>query len=171
MSAYYTVGKIVNTQGLKGEVRIISTTDFAQERYKKGSQLTLFRQGEPPLPLTIATYRKHKQFDVVSFEGYPSINDVEAFKNGELKIEESQLHELEEDEFYYHQIVGLRVQSEEGEFIGTVKEILSPGANDVWVVENGKSVHYIPYIEPVVLNVDISQKTATIRVIEGLLDE
>ena len=46
MTTFYKVGKIVNTQGLRGEVRVISTTDFAEERYKKGTELAIFKDGE-----------------------------------------------------------------------------------------------------------------------------
>ena len=71
---------------------------------------------------------------------------------------EDQLQELEEGEYYLHEIVGCKVVTTAGEELGTVKEILSPGANDVWVVkgERGKE-HLIPYIEDIVKKVDIAE--------------
>ena len=171
MPEFYTVGKIVNTQGLRGEVRVISSTDFAEERYQKGNTLVLFRQGHAPLELVVASHRKHKNFDLLSFEGYPSINDVEAFRDGKLKISSDQQQALEEHAYYYHEIIGLEIITTTGEVIGKVVEILSPGANDVWVVKGTTKKHYyIPYIEPVVKEVDVAKKRATIEVIEGLLD-
>ena len=140
MIEYLNVGKIVNTHGIRGEVRVISQTDFPEERYKKGAQLLLFRDGKAPLPLTITSHRKHKNFDLLTFEGYPNINDVELFRDGILKVAKENLGKLEENEFYYHQIIGLTVIDENGESLGKIKEILSPGANDVWVVQDRKSV-------------------------------
>ena len=86
MTEYLNVGKIVNTQGIKGEVRVISTTDFPEERYKKGEVLTLFQEGKAPVELTVKSHRKHKNFDLLSFENHPSINDVEKYRDGILRV-------------------------------------------------------------------------------------
>lgn len=171
MEKWFNVGKIVNTQGLKGEVRVISKTDFPEERYKKGNTLFLFMPKlEKPIPLTIKSRRTHKSFDLLTFEGYEDINLVEKFKEGILKVSESQLGVLNEDEFYFHEIIGCKVITAQGEEIGTVKEILTPGANDVWVVkgQGGKEI-LIPYIDDVVKKVDVQDKTITIEPMEGLL--
>lgn len=78
MSEWLNVGKIVNTHGIKGEVRVITRSDFADERYKAGSELYLFHpQKAEPVQLTVRSHRKHKQFDLIAFEGYPNINDVD----------------------------------------------------------------------------------------------
>ncbi|WP_122646604.1 ribosome maturation factor RimM [Enterococcus mediterraneensis] len=172
MTEYLNVGKIVNTQGIRGEVRVISQTDFPEERYQKGNQLVLFREKQAPLTLTIASHRKHKNFDLLSFEGYPSINDVEKFRDGILKISKDELSDLEEDAFYYYEIIGLEVVDETGETLGKVKEILSPGANDVWVVQRkGKKDALIPYIESVVKEIDLENGVIQVEIPEGLLDD
>lgn len=168
---YFNVGKIVNTHGIRGEVRVISITDFPEKRFQKGAKLMLFKEGEEPIVLEVKSWRKHKNFDLLSFEGYESINDVERFKGGILKVSEDQLDSLGENEYYYHEIIGSTVFLPDGEAIGTVKEILSPGANDVWVVqgEKGKQ-YYIPYIEDVVKEIDVEEKRIVIEPLEGLLD-
>lgn len=172
MTNYYKVGKIVNTHGIRGEVRVISTTDFTEERYQVGEQLFLFRDKQEVLPLTIASYRRHKNFDLLSFEGYPNINDVEVFRDGILKISEKQLGELDEHEYYYHEIIGLTVIDEEDKEIGKITEILSPGANDVWVVKRkGQKDALLPYIEYVVKAVDLTAGTVRVEIPEGLLDD
>lgn len=171
MSELYNVGKIVNTQGLKGEVRVISRTDFPDERYKKGASLLLIQDGKAPIELIVASHRKHKNFDILSFEGMHSINDVEKFRDGILKITADQLQDLPENEFYLHEIVGMSVQSEDGELLGKIKEVLSPGANDVWVIQRPKQKDLlIPYIEPVVKKVDLENQMVTIHLLEGLID-
>ncbi|MBS4750091.1 ribosome maturation factor RimM [Carnobacteriaceae bacterium zg-ZUI78] len=167
----YHVGKIVNTQGLKGEVRVISTTDFAQERYKKGQTLVVLDNGKPVKDVVVASHRKHKNFDLLTFENHSSINDVECYKGMLLGVSEEYLTALEEDEFYYHEIIGLPVFCENN-MIGKVKEILELGSNDVWVVQRqGKKDVLIPYINDVVLSVSVANQRIDIANIEGLLDE
>lgn len=172
MERWFNVGKIVNTHGIRGEVRVISRTDFPEERYKKGNKLYIFRERDSePIEVTVKSHRVHKSFDLLSFEGYDSINDVEPFKGAMLKVPENQLGELAEGEYYFHEIIGCTVVTEEGETIGTVREILTPGANDVWVVRRGDGTDaLIPYIDEVVLRVDPAQKTIIIRPMEGLLE-
>jgi len=168
---YFNVGKIVNTHGIRGEVRVISRTDFPEERYAPGSRLALFMPGsKTPIPLVVASHRQHKNFDLLTFENHPNINDVEKYRDGILKVSDEQLGELEEGEFYYHEVIGCTVFTTEGMEIGIVTEILETGANDVWTVtpEQGKP-HYIPYIEEVVKEVDVDEKRIVIEPMEGLL--
>jgi 16S rRNA processing protein RimM len=167
----FNVGKIVNTHGINGEVKVIRITDF-DERFQVGQTLYCTKNnGEDPIPLTIDGHRKHKQFDLLRFEAHHSINDVEAFKDSMLTVKEDQLGELEEDEYYYHEIIGCRVSTTDGEELGEIKEILSPGANDVWVVKRkGQKDLLIPYIEDVVKKVNIVDQKVEIEPLEGLLD-
>lgn len=172
MTEYLNVGKIVNTHGIRGEVRVISQTDFALERYQPGKMLMLFRENQAPLTVTIDTYRRHKNFDLLSFEGYPSINQVESFRDGILKVAKEDRIELAENEFYYYEIIGAEVVTEEGKVIGKVKEILSPGANDVWVVQRkGKKDALLPYIDSVIKEVDVTAQKIIVEIPEGLLDD
>lgn len=171
MEKWFNVGKIVNTHGIKGEVRVISRTDFADERYKVGNTLFLFQaSNDAPLKLKITSHRKHKNFDLLTFEGYYNVNQVEVFKEGVLKVPESYLSDLEDGEYYYHEIIGCKVSTTTGEEIGTIREILTPGANDVWVIQakKGKDI-LIPYIEDVVKEINIEEKTIIIELMEGLL--
>lgn len=166
------VGKIVNTQGIKGEVRIVSVTDFPEERYAKGAVLHVRDQKNSTYdPLKVASYRRHKQFDCLTFENYNSINDIEKYKGCSLFVTKEQLSPLEQGDFYYHEIIGAQVVTDTGQEMGTVKEILSPGANDVWVVDTGKKEVLIPYISDVVKNVDVVHKTVIVHLIPGLVDD
>lgn len=172
MTEFLNVGKIVNTHGIRGEVRVISQTDFPEERYRKGQRLTLFRENKAPLELTVASHRKHKNFDLLTFEGYPTINDVEPLRDGILKVTKDELGQLAENEYYYHEIIGLTVIDEQARELGKIKEILSPGANDVWIVQRkGKKDALIPYIESVVKKIDLDKGEVHIEIPEGLLDD
>ncbi|QQZ07970.1 ribosome maturation factor RimM [Heyndrickxia vini] len=170
MTNWFNVGKIVNTHGLNGEVRVISKTDFPEERYQKGNLLYLFLNEQEPIQLTIKNHRTHKNFDLLQFDGYENINLVEKWKNGLLKISEEQLTNLDEGEYYFHEIIGCKVITLDGEEVGIVKEILTPGANDVWIVKGtDKKEYLIPYIDEIIKNVDIEEKVITIDPMEGLL--
>ena len=129
---YFNVGKIVNTQGLQGEMRVLSVTDFAEERFKKGTELALFDEKDQFVQtVTIASHRKQKNFDIIKFKDMYHINAIEKYKGYSLKVAEEDLNDLDDGEFYYHEIIGLEVY-EGDNLIGTIKEILQPGANDVW---------------------------------------
>ncbi|WEG11607.1 ribosome maturation factor RimM [Pullulanibacillus sp. KACC 23026] len=173
MKEWYQVGKIVNTHGIRGEVRVISQTDFADERYQKGSRLAIADSPNAPMTeVTVASHRRHKNFDLLTFEGYPTINEVQGFKGQYLFVSEDLLRELEENEYYYHEIIGCVVETEEGKVLGKIKEILSTGANDVWVIQRPKKKDLlIPYIEDVVKDVDLETKKVIIHVMEGLIDD
>ncbi len=171
MEKWFNVGKIVNTHGIKGEVRVISRTDFSEERYKKGNSLYLFLpNATEPIQLEVKSHRTHKNFDLLTFEGYEDINAVEKLRDGILKVPEDQLAKLPEGEYYFHEIIGCTILTDAGEEIGKVKEILTPGANDVWVVKaKGGKEQLIPYIEDIVKEINVSEKKIIITPIEGLL--
>jgi len=171
---YFNVGKLVNTQGIKGEVRVISTTDFPDQRFKKGNRVFVDdEQTHSMIQLEIDGVRSQKNFIILHFKGYDSINDVLKFKPAILKVDESSLsdNDLADGEYYYHQIIGLDVV-ESGDIIGTVKEILAPGANDVWVVKRDhKSDLLLPKIDSVIKSVDLDKGEIQVEVPEGLDDE
>lgn len=169
---WFNVGKIVNTHGIRGEVRVISQTDFAEERYEPGNTLYIFKEGSnEPIKVVVDSHRVHKNFDLLTFEGKHSIQEVEQFKGSLLKIDEDQLSELNEGEYYFHEIIGCQMYTDQGEEIGTIREILATGANDVWIVKRkvGKDL-LVPYIEDIVKEIDIEEKKVIITPMEGLLD-
>jgi len=169
---WFNVGRIVNTHGIRGEVRVLSTTDFEEERFAVGNRLAAFKKDDKkPIWVTIVSVRRHKNFILLTFEGMDNINFVEPFKEGMLKVTKDQLSDdlLQENEFFFHEIIGCEIVSEEGEKIGVVSDILQTGANDVWVVKGAKKEHYIPYIEDIVKEINVDDKRIVIHVMDGLL--
>ncbi|MBX6352264.1 MAG: ribosome maturation factor RimM [Thermoflavifilum sp.] len=172
---YFTVGVVAGTHGLRGEVKVLSKTDFEDERFRPGSRLWVRRgETEPPFrSVTVHTARRHKQFWLVAFEGLPSINDVEGWRGHQLCVPESELIPLPEGTYYIHQLVGLRVETEDGEALGTLTEVLKPGANDVYVVRgrDRKREILLPAIPDCIRDVDLERRVMTVRLLPGLLDE
>lgn len=173
MTDWFIVGKLVNTHGVRGEVRVISSTDFAEDRYAVGTELMIQHPGQSEKKIvTVRTHRKHKNFDLLQFEGYHNINEVEVFKGATLYVSGEQLEELDEHEYYYHEIIGCTVVTEGEETLGTIKEIIETGANDVWVVkrEGGGKDILLPYIEQVIKDIDVDSKRIIVDVMDGLME-
>lgn len=167
----FTIGKIVNTHGIRGELKIVSETDFP-ERFDAGNELIIVDLQNHQTKVKIQSSRLHKNMYIVKFEKYDNINDVEKYKGSLLKIEAKYQEPLEEGEYYYHEIIGCRVITEEGEELGSITEILTPGANDVWVVSRPKNKQLLlPVIDDVILEVDVGSKVVKIHLMEGLLEE
>jgi 16S rRNA processing protein RimM len=168
----YNVGKIVNTHGIRGELKILSQTDFPELRFVKGSEL-LFVEPDSGRTVTakVESAREHKGMFIVRFKEWDNINQVEPFKGWMVKVDEQHLADLDEDEYYYHEILGCSVVTTEGEKLGEITEILTPGANHVWVVKRPKGKDLLlPVIDPVVIEVDVEAKRVTVELMEGLLE-
>lgn len=168
------IGRIVNTFGIRGQVKVIADTDFPQERFAPGAQVFVLDQDQVKSALTIEKAQLHKGTYLLSFEGYNNINQVEPFKGMWLTIDPSDQHQLEEDAYYHHQIIGLDIITSQGVNLGKVKDILTLGSNDVWVIkrpEPGKKDVLIPFIDDVVKSVDLESNQALIELMEGLVDD
>jgi 16S rRNA processing protein RimM len=167
------VGKIVNTHGVRGELRVWPQTDFPEVRFKPGSRLLMVppEGSGDPVPVVVQSAREQKNLRIVKLRGYDNINEVERFKGWELKVGPEDRVPLNEGEYYVRDIVGCEVVSEEGESLGVIRDVLSPGANDVWVVRRPKGKELLlPVIDDVVLDVDVAAKRVKVHLMEGLLD-
>jgi 16S rRNA processing protein RimM len=166
-----TIGRIVNTHGIRGELKIVSETDFP-ERFEIGSSLVIVDSSNKQTPVKVQSARLHKNMYIVKFEQFGNINEVEIYKGSLLKMEEKYQQPLEEGEYYYREIMGCKVIAEDGQELGVISEILTPGANDVWVVKRPKGKDLLlPVIDEVVLDVDVTNKLIRIHLMEGLLEE
>jgi 16S rRNA processing protein RimM len=139
------------------------------ERFKKNNKLVIVTKPNN-IEVQIATVREHKQFILVSFVNMQNINDVEQYKGCELMVTENLQQDLSSDEFYYHDIIGLKIiDNASQEVIGTVSEILPMPANDVWVVTaKGSDDILLPFIEDVVTMIDLEQGIAKVNLLEEI---
>jgi len=168
MIDYLKVGKIVNTHALQGEVRVISKSDFKDERFREGSELFI-DYNDSYIPVIIKSHRENKNFDLLKFVDMYHINDVEKYKGCELLVDAANLSKLDDEEFYFYEIIGCLVKTPDNTVLGEIIDIIQTGANDVWVVKRKSEKDVlIPYIKDVVKDVDIENKTITVELLEGL---
>lgn len=135
---YVYIGKIVNTHGIKGELRIKSNFELKDVIFKPGFTLYV---GEGHVAEEIVTYRPHKEFDMVTFKGYDNINQVLNYLKMNVYVKRSDL-DLSGEEYILDDLIGLNIQ-ENGEMLGKVQEIVYNGSNILLSVV-GKSCFYIP---------------------------
>ena len=107
---------------------------------------------------------------LVSLKGYGTINDVLPLVGGELLVRRDQFPETDPDEYYWADLIGLRVVADGGNQLGLLKEIIETGSNDVYVVQGGEKEYLIPALEDVILNIDLAAGTMTVAPPDGLLD-
>ncbi len=128
---YIKIGVIANTHGLKGELKVKSFTDF--DRFEKGNSVYIKFNNEY-LKVEVKSHRVHKGLDMVVFSGYEDINKVELYKGSEVYLHVEDRHELEEDEFYYDELIGLEVYYND-ELIGKVTNIIDVPQGEILSVE------------------------------------
>lgn len=163
------VGVITSPHGIKGEVKVFPTTDDAK-RFKELKKVIL-DTGKEYIPMEIEHVKFFKNMVILKFKGYDNINEIEKYKSRDLLITRDQAVDLEPDEYFITDLIGLAVVSDQGVELGTLKDVLETGANDVYVVamKDGKEL-MLPAIGDCILNVDLEQGRMEVHVLEGLMD-
>ena len=163
------VGIITSTHGVRGEVKVYPTTDDPR-RFRRLKEVVL-DTGREKLNLEIEGVKFFKQFVILKFKGLDNINDIEKYRQKSLYVTRKNPVRLQGDEYFIADLIGLKVQDEDGKELGTVKDVIETGANDVYEVEmaDGKSL-LLPAIKQCILNVDVENGTMQVHVLEGLLD-
>lgn len=166
---YMKIGKIVNTFGLKGELKIKSYTDFNEERFAKGN-IIFVNYNDQYLEFKIDSYRVHKNNVLITFLDMMDINMVEKYKTSEVFCDKANLHELDKDDYYFFELQGMQVFSDEDEYIGEVSEVIEGKAQNLLRIkkDNNETV-LIPYIDNFIVSVDDIDKKIIVHLIEGLI--
>lgn len=168
MENYLRVGVITTTHGIHGEVKVFPTTDD-MNRFKDLKEVIL-DTGKDYIPLEIENVKFFKNMVILKFKGINDINDIEKYRNKDLLVTRENAVKLEENEYFIYDLIDSEVFLEDGNKLGILTEILTTGANDVYVVKTaeGKEI-LIPSIKDCILNVDIENKKITVHLLDGLL--
>ena len=157
---YIYIGDLINTHGIKGEVRITSDFKYKDAVFKKGIPLYLGKRKEKEI---INTYRTHKNYDMVTFDGIDNINDVIVYKGDAVYVNRN---DIKINGYFDEDLIGLDVYT--NNFIGKVEYILKSKAHDILVLDTGKM---IPNISEFVKEINLDDKKIMVEEVEGMTNE
>lgn len=158
------IGDIVNTHGIKGELRILSDFKYKKQIFKPNFTLYVGRTKEP---LVINSYRKHKTFDMVLFEEIEDINDAIAYKGDKVYINRA---DIKIKGYFNEDLIGLDVYGNDI-LLGKIETIMKSAAHDIIVIKSTTKKQLIPYVDEFIKKIDLKNNRMDINVIEGLIDE
>lgn len=167
MEQLLQVGILSSTHGVHGEMKVFPTTDDVR-RFKKLKSVML-DTGSGLKETKIESVKFFKQFVILKFEGYDSINDIERYKGKSIFVTRENAVRLEKDEYFIADLIDMKVKEEDGSDLGILTDVLETGANDVYVVslnEGGELL--LPAIKQCILSVDTEGGVIIVRVPEGL---
>lgn len=161
---YIYIGKIVNTHGIKGELRIISDFPYKDQVFKSNTKIYIGKKKELEI---IEKYRFHKIFDMIVLKGHYDINEVLPYKGKDVYIdrEETKIEGMLEEDY-----IGLKVYSN-SVLKGIITGILKGVKQDNLIIENNNKKYYVPKVDVFIKKIDLENKTIEIEEIEGLFDE
>jgi 16S rRNA processing protein RimM len=166
----FPIGRVVKPHGIKGKMKV--------EYFGKGSRhFSLYREvfimGEKGRPESYEILEAIPQPPrlILQLKGIEKIEEAEPLIGKEILIKKEVLPELGEKEYYWVDILGMKVETEEGKRIGKVKEIFTTGANDVYVVEGKRGEILLPAIEEVIQNIDLKRGVMKVVRMEGLWED
>lgn len=161
---YVAVGRVARPWGLRGDLKVDPLTDFPEERFAPDASLWL-----DGVERMVEHARSQKGALYVKLTGIDDVTAAEAYRGLLLEVPESSLPPLDEDEYYHHQLVGLRAVTADGDELGLVAEVLSTGGNPVLLVRGPAGEAALPFIDDVVKAVDLDAGTLIVELMEGLL--
>ena len=166
---FLTVGQIVKTIGLKGEVKVYPSTHFRDTRFKKGSHVFLLNDdGEIERDLTIKLHRVNGTCDNLVFEEIKSIEEAEKIIKKQLFVEKN-TEILGKNEYFYSDLVGMKVNFDNGKEIGVVKAIEEYAAYATLRVKTSSKDVLIPFVNAFIKTVSLEDKQIIVNYIDGLL--
>lgn len=161
---YIYIGDIVNTHGLKGELRIISDFKYKDKVFKTGFKIYVGRQREE---LEIKTYRQHKNYDMVTLVDVNGIEEAIAYKGDSVYINRN---DIEIDGYFDEDLIGLKAYTDDN-YIGDVTDILKNAVHDILVITLDDKRYLVPSISEFINNVDLDNGRIDINNVKGLFDE
>jgi 16S rRNA processing protein RimM len=168
---FVVIGRVSKPHGVKGEIRI-DYFNLEDPRFFSQYQVIYLPGDEgEPRPYRLSWVRPLRKFVVVQLEGIRTREEAERLKGKEVLIHLAELPPLEEDEYYWHEILGMLVVTEQGREVGKVTDIYPTGSNDVYVVHKEEKEFLIPATHEVIIAIDTKARTMVIRPPKGLVQE
>ena len=163
-----TVGRVIRPQHNRGQVLVVSDTDFAEERFAAGSVLYVRRE-ESVVPLTVTGSREHDGRWVVAFDGVGSITEAEMLRGLELRVPAESLRPLPSGAYYTHDLVGCDVRTVAGEHVGVIERV-DLGGVPMLVVTGPLGEVLVPFTDAFCRRVDVRGRSVEIDPPAGVVD-
>lgn len=160
MNEYLECGQVVNTHGIRGEVRIVPWADSPEFLCRLK---TLYLDGKP---MEVKSCRVHKGSNIVQFAGIETVEAAMQLRDKVVSLRRSDVH-LPEGRYFLADLIGIKVIDEDGKELGTLEEILTPSAQNIYLVRGEREI-LIPAVPEFVLDVDIASRTMKVHLIEGM---
>ena len=161
------IGKIVGIHGLKGTNKLRSYAESVSV-FSSGSSILVRDLRGREANYEINWVKPHAGNPLVSFKGITNRDQAKTLIGADLFIPQSQLPELDEDTYYWFDLIGIEVYTKKEEFLGRIESIIETGSNDVYVVKRHEKEVLIPALESVVLEIDLVHKRMQVDLPEGL---
>ena len=163
------VGVVTTTHGVHGEVKVFPTTDDPA-RFKKLKNVIL-DDGKTQRDMEISGVKFFKNMVILKFKDLDDMNEAQKLRQAKLFVTRDNAVELQENEYFIADLIGMQVVSDEGEELGEISDVLQTGANDVYVIQKEKQADIlVPAIKDCIINVDLEQNIMTVHLLPGLRD-
>jgi 16S rRNA processing protein RimM len=164
------LGKISKPHGLNGEVRVFLYSGNVDSITRLNRLFIYKKEDEKPVELKISKLRIQNKTTIIGFEGIKTIEEASELRGSIVMVNKCDLPEPKEDEYYWFQLIGLNVVTKEGNFIGTVKNLIDREPQALLVVENDEKEFLIPLVDTIIEGIKLEESEVIITPIEGLFD-
>jgi len=165
---FVVIGKVVSTQGNKGEVNVMPLTDLI-DRFKNLDNVFLRNKNSQAI-LNVEKVRVRKDRVILKLKDIENIKEAKMIVGSFLEVERKNAVKLSKDAYFIFEIIGLEVYTENNIFLGKIENVINTGSNDVYVVKRkDKEELFIPAILDVVKDIDLEKKRITIHLVDGLI--
>ena len=167
MQEYFEIGQIVNTFGIKGQVKVTPFTDD-MERFEELK--TIYVEKKKQLQeFEIEQVKYQKNLVILKLKNIEDMNTAEKLKGCYIKIQRKDARKLPEGTYFIADIIGSQVITDDGKTLGKVEDIYNTGSSDIYVVKDelGKQI-LLPAIKEVILSVDVEKQNVKVHLLEGL---
>jgi 16S rRNA processing protein RimM len=167
---YVVVGKIIKAHGIKGDLKVFPYSGFPDD-FDHYSEVILADEGDnQSQTYEVVTSRSHGKVAIVHLAGIDSMNDSEALRGFEVRIAKDDLPELEPGFYYWHELQGMEVITDQGESVGILSSLMATSGHSVLVIKNRGREHLVPAIKEFVVGLDEKGKSLVISPSPGLLE-
>lgn len=164
------IGKVLKPHGVEGKLKVLNYTD-SPDVFHYADQLYLKEGNGTMTPLHLKSVSSHKMNMILDVDEIENIERAEETRGCHILIDKAKLKKLPDGEYYQYELIGLDVISVSGKKFGKIKELISTGSNDVFIVREGKQEHLVPALKDIIKKIDFEKRQIIIEPIDGMMEQ